>query len=392
MKKVLISGCTGQDGSYMAEYLINNTDNTLVLAARRTSQAILSNIQHLLDNPRVKLITLDLMDSQAIRQVIKDERPDYFINLGAQTFVSDSWNHPEQHMQINALSLIHILEAVREYSPDCRVYSAGSSEQFGDVKYSPQDINHPYSPRSMYGVSKCSAAMTCKVYRESYKMYVVHGILYNHESERRQDYFVTRKITKGVARIKKALESRKKFEPIELGNVNAKRDWSHAEDFVEGIWMMLNQEYYSSKKFSDDWKKSFPNGNHAVGLTHVGKYTPKEYILSSDETHSIKEFIQIAFEEAGIIEAYRQRWDLEGDIELSWSEYSDEKDVLVIRATKYNDTQDCLIRINPKFYRPADVELLLGNSEPARKELGWEPKVSFEELVRRMVKHDLAQE
>lgn len=379
MKKVIVTGATGQDGSYMAEYLLKNTDNTLVLAARRTSQAILSNIQHLLDNPRVKLITLDLMDSQAIRQVIKDERPDYFINLGAQTFVSDSWNHPEQHMQINALSLIHILEAVREYSPDCRVYSAGSSEQFGDVKYSPQDIKHPYSPRSMYGTSKCSAAMICKVYRESYNLYVVHGILYNHESERRQDYFVTRKITMGVARIKKAIEAGKKFEPIELGNLDAKRDWSHAIDFVDGIWRMLNQEKYLDETFS----KKHSTSHGACGLVFIGKYIPKEYVLASGETHSIREFIELAFKEAGI---GTQNWkEIKGNERLYLSDH--------ISAPNFSSWAGTpIVKVNPKFYRPADVELLLGDSRPAREDLGWEPKVSFEELVRRMVKYDLAEE
>lgn len=368
MKKVIVTGATGQDGSYMAEYLLNNTDNTLVLAARRTSQAILSNIQHLLDNPRVKLIILDLMDSQAIRQVIKDEKPDYFINLGAQTFVSDSWNHPEQHMQINALSLIHILEAVREYSPDCRVYSAGSSEQFGDVKYSPQDINHPYSPRSMYGASKCSAAMICKVYRESYNLYVVHGILYNHESERRQDYFVTRKITKGVARIKRALDKGEEFQPIELGNLDAKRDWSHAEDFIDGIWRMLNQEKYLGETFT----KKHSTATSVCGIVFHGKHTPREYILASGETHRIGEFIELAFKEA--------------QIRISCGK--DENNNTVFFTSSFIP----VVKINPKFYRPADVELLLGDSRPAREDLGWEPKVSFEELVRRMVKHDLAQE
>lgn len=376
-KKVLITGATGQDGSFMAEYLLANTENTLILAARRTSQSILGNLKNVLDNPRVKLITLDLMDGQAIRNVIKQEKPDYFINLGAQTFVADSWEHPIQHMQINAISLIHILEAVREYVPQCRVYSAGSSEQMGDVEYTPQDMMHPFKPRSIYGVSKCTSALLCKVYRESYGLYVVHGILYNHESERRQEYFVTRKITKGVACIKRAIESKKEFQPIELGNLDAKRDWSHAEDFVDGIWRMLNQEKYN---------KNFPLliGGPILEIKNTKFYSKhiKEYILASGETHSIREFVELAFKEAGI-EAHWVRYikNLE-----EFRMFEPNGNDCSPAAVKYTNV---LVKINPKFYRPADVEVLCGDSFPARKELGWNPKISLEELIQRMVKFDL---
>jgi len=381
MKKVLISGCTGQDGSYMAEYLLENTDNTLILAARRTSQAILSNIEHLLNNPRVKLITLDLSDGEAIRDTIRTELPDYFINLGAQTFVADSWKHSLSHMQVNATSLIHILEAVREYIPTCRVYSAGSSEQFGND-------NYPFSPRSMYGVSKCTAQLICKTYRESYSLYVVHGILYNHESERRQEYFVTRKITKGVARIKKALESGQPFEPVALGNLDAKRDWSHASDFVKGAWMMLNQEKYNKKlqseyllkdalfEFAKDKKTLFKTTHEQseLALTYYLSKRIKEYILASGETHSIKEFVELAFNEVGI--------------QGMWVNPSANNDPKQESFHICNDGRR-LVEINPKYYRPADVEHLCGNSTAARKELGWQPKISFKELVNRMVQNDL---
>ena len=376
-KKVLITGATGQDGSFMAEYLLENTDNTLILAARRTSQSILSNINHILNSPRVKLITLDLMDGQAICQTIKDERPDYFINLGAQTFVADAWKHPLQHMQINAFSLIHILEAVREYVPTCRVYSAGSSEQFGNG-------NHSYSPRSMYGVSKCTASLIAKVYRESYGLYVVHGILYNHESERRQDYFVTRKITKGVARIKKALDSRQSFEPIELGNLDAKRDWSHASDFVAGIWLMLNQDRFHSITNNPEsvWRYSKETDEESR-LYIVSKI--KDYVLASGETHSIREFVELAFEEAGIYGHWITKVQ-KNKLSEEYCMYEPNYKICSPSSVKYTNT---LIKINPKFYRPADVEHLCGDATAARQELGWQPKISFNQLIKEMVQNDI---
>ena len=351
-KKVVVTGASGQDGSYMVEYLLKNTENTVVIALRRTSQAILSNLKGVLGNPRVRMATLDLCDGEAVRRLIREERPDYFINFAAQTYVADSWLQPVAHMQTNAIALIHILEAVREYVPECRVYSAGSSEQHGNVKYSPQDEAHPLSPRSVYGVSKCTAQLICKVYRESYGLYIVHGILFNHESERRQDYFVTRKITKGVARIVNAIKNGKEFDPIELGNLDAKRDWSHAEDFVDGVWKMLNQEG-----------------------------SPNEYVLASGEMHSVREFVELAFKEAGII----GEWCKSAKPEYECYATNASWDGFHWGSGIYKK----LVSINPKFYRPADVELLWGDATKAKKELGWSPKVTFSELVKRMVKYDL---
>lgn len=393
-KKIVVSGSTGQDGSYMIEYLLANTQDTIIAAIRRTSQAILSNLKNVIDNPRVKLVTVDLCDGEAVRKLIREEKPDYFINFGAQTFVSDSWTHPVAHMQTNAISLIHILESIREYVPHCRLYSSGSSEQYGNVQYSPQDDKHPMMPRSIYGVSKCTASLICKVYRESYGLYVVHGVLFNHESERRQEYFVTRKITKAVARIARAIKDGKPFEPLELGNIDAKRDWSHAEDFVQGVWLMLNQEEYDPKwqdaLNSSDMAKQEPGFKEAVmQLCLSGRiWSPKEYILSSNETHTVREFVERAFDAAGI----KGRW-LHPDDPVNETFYQ--------LATSISEPDDrgnatatlnpiLLMVINPAFYRPAEVELLLGDSGPARRELGWSPKVSFDDLVRRMVNHDLS--
>ena len=346
VKKVIVSGASGQDGSYMVDYLLRNTNNIIVVALRRTSQAILSNLSSAIDNPRVKFATVDLCDGQAVRNLIRQELPDYFINFAAQTFVADSWNHPVAHMQTNALILIHILESVREYIPHCRVYSAGSSEEFGDVKYIPQDEKHPMSPRSVYGVSKCAAHHLIKVYRESYGLYAVHGILFNHESERRQEYFVSRKISMGVARIYNAIKNNKIFDPIELGNVDSKRDWSHAEDFVDGVWKMLNQK------------------------------KPQDYVLASNETHTVREFVELAFQEAGI--------------EGKWYKFDKPEDEIYVGSVEEMKISAIpLIKINPKFYRPADVEVLHGDSNRARNELGWTPKISFPQLVKRMVRNDL---
>jgi len=375
MKKVIITGSNGQDGSYMIEYLLANTQDTIIAAIRRTSQAILSNLKNVIGNPRVKLVTIDLNDVHSVTSLVRDEKPDYFINFGASAFVPDSWNSPAQVMQTNAISLIHILEAVRQYAPQCRTYSSGSSEQWGNVLYSPQDEKHPPRPRSIYGVSKASAGMICKVYRESYGLYVVHGILLNHESERRQEHYVTRKITKEVARIAKGIKDDMRWDkPLELGNLDAQRDWSHAIDFVDGIWRMLNQDIY---------RAGWSNASLGSDEPNVSRSVIKEYVLSSGDTHSVREFVERAFAVAGI-EGW---WMGEGlDETFKWHPYGASHD-----PSGNPDSFWTLVKINPAFYRPADVETLHGNSTLARTELGWAPKVSFDELVSRMVKHDLSE-
>ena len=347
-KKIVITGVTGQDGSYMADFLLQNTDSEIFGMVRRASTNNHHNIKHLLNNPRFKLITGDLTDSQSIDNIVREIRPDYFINLAAQSFVGASWQIPEQTFDIDAVGVIRCLEAIRKHAPNCRFYNAGSSEELGNVDYSPQDENHPLKPRSPYGAAKAAARHIVKVYRESYNLFAIQGLLYNHESPRRGEEFVTQKICKHVVKIKKAIENNEKFEPLELGNIYAKRDWSHAKDFVKGIWMMLTQD------------------------------TPQEYILSSGETHTVKEFIEKAFE-AAKIDAFH--WEGEG---------LNERLILDNFILENNEIKSTiLVKINSSFYRPAEVDLLLGNPQKAKKELGWSPEISFEELIKEMVENDL---
>lgn len=357
IKKVIVSGATGQDGSYMCEYLLKNTDCEVLGATRRTSQPILKNLQNCLGNPRFRLVPIELTDAHSVIDLIRKEEPDYFLNFAASSFVADSWNQPAFTMEANANALLHILEAVRKYKPSCRVYSSGSSEQWGDIKYCPQDEKHPMSPRSIYGVSKCAASHICKVYRESYHLYVVHGILTNHESPRRQSHFVSKKITEAVARINKALSTNKIFESCELGNIYAKRDWSHSKDFIDGVWRMINQE------------------QHRPDRTRFNKETPekyiKDYVLASNETYSVKDLVSFAFNKVGIYGF----WQGEG---------IDEKYI-----HEHNGINKVLVNINKAFYRPADVELLHGDSSLARIELKWQPKYSFKELINEMVEEDV---
>ena len=348
-KVVFVTGVTGQDGSFMVDYLLKNTDCFVVGGARRLSIKNHENIRHLENNDRFKLINFDLSDAHSISKIVEKLKPEYFINLAAQTFVGSSWDFPAQTWECNTTGVIHILEAIRQHKPSCRFYNAGSSEEYGNVAYVPQDENHPAKPRSPYGASKSAARQLVKVYRESYNLYAVQGLLFNHEGTRRGEEFVTRKITKGVARIKKAISEGKSFMPIELGNVKAKRDWSDAEDFVDGIWKMLNQ-------------------------TH-----PNEYVLSSNETHTIAEFVWYAFKAADI--------DGEWHGEAESAEFS----ITTKDAIKYEPVSSVLVKINPKFYRPAEVDLLLGDSTKARNELKWKPETSFEQLVEKMVLNDLKQ-
>jgi len=348
MKKVIISGILGQDGSTMAEYLLSKFTNLQIFGMmRRSSNPNFVNIQSFKDDARFKLQFLDLSDANSIETSVKEIQPDYFINFAANSFVGVSWKMPEQVMDVNTLGVLRCLEAIRKFKPDCRFYSAGSSEEWGNVDYSPQDIKHPIKPRSPYGASKAAARHIVKVYRESYNLYAVHGILFNHEGTKRGEEFVTRKISKGVARIYHSILNSKNFDPIELGNLDAKRDWSDSRDFVEGVWLMLNQNQ------------------------------PKDYILSSGENHSIREFVEKSFDCAG----------LDG----FWEGSKEDEKYYLIGCTheKIAKFEPCLVKINKEFYRPAEVDLLLGDSSPIKRDLGWSPKISFDELVRSMVNFDI---
>lgn len=351
MKKVLITGILGQDGSNMAEFLLLRRDDVEVYGMmRRSSNPNFKNIDSIQKHPRFRLNFLELSDTHSIDKAIKDIQPDYFINFGANSFVGVSWDMPEQVFDVNALGVLRCLEAIRKLKPDCRFYSAGSSEEFGNVDYSPQDITHPIKPRSPYGAAKAAARHLVKVYRESYNLYAVHGILFNHEGPKRGEEFLTRKVTKGVARISIAIEDGKPFEPIELGNVNSKRDWSDSEDFVDGIWLMLNQS------------------------------EPKDYVLSSGETRSVREFVEKSFAVAGI-EGYWQGIGVDEGFYLGMS---------IHEEMPHSD--GLLVKVSPKFYRKAEVSILHGDSSPARQELGWSPKISFDQLVKRMTIHDIEEE
>jgi GDPmannose 4,6-dehydratase len=345
MKKVIITGVTGQDGSYMIDYLLKNTEHEVYGMIRRSSTINTSNIAHVLNHPRFKIVTGDLSDSQSIDNLVSDIRPDYFINLAAQSFVGISWQIPEQTFDIGAVGVMRCLEAIRKHVPKCRFYNAGSSEELGNVDYYPQNEKHTLKPRSPYGAAKASARHIVKVYRESYNLYAIQGLLYNHESERRGEEFVTRKITKAVALIKSQIDNSEVITPLEVGNIYAKRDWSHALDFVDGIWKMLNQN------------------------------SPREFILASEETHSVKEFIELSFLYAGI----EGVWKFNG-------KPTPENNIYV---TYKNGDPVTLVKVSSQFFRPAEVDLLLGDATLAKQELGWNPLISFSELVERMVKNDI---
>jgi GDPmannose 4,6-dehydratase len=347
MKKVLVTGVLGQDGANMCEYLLGECSDIKVFGMiRRVANPNFKNCKKFLNHPNFQLVYGDLTDEISLQKLVKEIQPDYFINFAANSFVGISWDMPLHVFDVNTNGVTRCLEAIRHFQPNCRFYSAGSSEEFGDVAYTPQDIKHPLRPRSPYGASKCSARHVIKVYRESYGMYAVHGILFNHEGTKRGEEFVTRKITKGVARIKKSIDKGEEFEPIELGNIYSQRDWSDSEDFVKGVWLMLNQE------------------------------KPEDYVLASGETHTIKEFANKAFYYA--------------NISGSWTEMEEKP----TQTKFYNNSPkgEILIKINPKFYRPAEVELLLGDPREAEEKLGWKRKISFDMLVKRMVEFDLHEE
>lgn len=363
-KKVIITGVTGQDGSYMVDYLLGNTNHMIYGIERRVSNPNRENIEHV-NNPRVEFITADVTDARSMDNLIERIKPDYFINFAANSFVGNSWDMPYNHIETNFLAVLHQLEGIRRHSPLCRYYQAGSSEQWGDVDYVPQDEKHPFKPRSPYAVAKCAAHHLVKVYRESYGLYALQGILFNHESPRRGSEFVTQKIVENAVRIADAQASGKPYEPMKLGNLDSKRDWSHATDFVEGIWKMLNQETYNKKIHSGFYGRGRITAPFATkeDIEWLSRHI-KEYVLASGIAYSVRDFVNKAFYYAGL----KGSWVGEGVNEKFISEGG-----------------AVLVEISPEFYRPAEVSLLLGDSSLAREELDWKPYYDLDRLVSEMV-------
>lgn len=314
MKTALITGITGQDGSYLAELLLSK-NYRVVGVVRRSSTENFERIGHL--TSCIELIQADLLDQYSLIDAVKTTAPDEVYNLAAQSFVPTSWNQPVLTGEFTALGVTRILEAIRLVNPSIRFYQASSSEMFGKVRETPQTEETPFYPRSPYGVAKVYGHYITVNYRESYDLFAVSGILFNHESPRRGLEFVTKKVTNGVARIKLGMDTE-----LRLGNLEAKRDWGFAGDYVDAMWRMLQQP------------------------------EPEDYVVATGETHTIRELVEVAFSHAG----------------LEWEKYV---------------VQD------PAFYRPAEVDLLVGDPAKAKAKLGWEPKVSFRGLIEMMVDADL---
>ncbi|MEX2317481.1 MAG: GDP-mannose 4,6-dehydratase [Pirellulales bacterium] len=336
-KKALVTGITGQDGSFLAELLLaKNYDVWGII--RRSSSFNTQRIDHLYRDPhdpdvRLKLCYGDLADASSINQILKLTRPDEIYNLGAQSHVKVSFDIPEYTGDVSGLGTVRILEAMRELGLTAKFYQASSSELYGAVKETPQTEKTPFHPRSPYAAAKAYSFYITQNYRESYGTFAVNGILFNHESPRRGETFVTRKITRAAARIKKGLQDR-----LYLGNLDAKRDWGYAADYVEAMWLMLQ-----------------------VGV-------PNDYVIASGEAHSVREFCELAFEFL--------------DMPLRWEGKGDKERGVTAQG-------QVLVEVDPRYFRPAEVDLLLGDASKAKRELGWQPKVKFHELVRMMVEHDL---
>jgi GDPmannose 4,6-dehydratase len=312
--RALITGVTGQDGSYLAEFLLEKGYEVYGMV-RRSSTENFERINHIRD--KIKFVQGDLLDQNSLSTMIRDIHPDEVYNLAAQSFVPTSWTQPTLTAEFNAVGVTRLLEAIRQTDIEIKFYQASSSEMFGKVQEVPQTEKTPFYPRSPYGIAKVYAHWITVNYRESYDMFTTSGILFNHESPRRGLEFVTKKITDGAARIKLGLA-----DELRLGNLDAKRDWGFAGDYVHAMWLMLQQD------------------------------EPDNFVISTGENHSVKEFVELAFEHVG----------------LDYKKY---------------------VKTDPRFVRPAEVDILLGDPSYAREKLGWEPKVSFKELVGMMVKYDL---
>tara|TARA_A100001515_G_scaffold137881_1_gene130952 strand:- start:565 stop:1530 length:966 start_codon:yes stop_codon:yes gene_type:complete len=314
-KRALITGINGMDGSHLADLLLEKNYEVFGLE-RRASSKNRVNTKHL--EGKINFINGDLTDQNSLTRAIKEAEPSEIYNLGAQSFVGESWNTPEHTSNVTAIGVLRVLEAIRESNRDIRFYQASSSEMFGRMVENPANEGTPFYPRSPYGVSKLYGHWITKNYRESYNMFNCSGILFNHESERRGIEFVTRKISDGVAKIKLGLQ-----EHIALGNLKSKRDWGYSPDYVEAMWLMLQQD------------------------------RPDDYVIATGICHSIGDFLDIAFSHVGI---------------KDWSKH---------------------VKQDPRFFRPAEVDVLRGDNTKAKNDLGWQPKTSFEDLVIKMVDNDL---
>lgn len=332
MKNALITGITGQDGSYLAELLLEKGYRVYGIM-RRKSVVDYGNVEHIKD--KINFIYADMTDVISLINAMRISQADEVYNLAAQSFVATSWEQPLATAEIDAVGVTNMLEAIRTVKPSCRFYQASTSEMFGLVQAIPQCETTPFYPRSPYGVAKLYGHWITKNYRESYGLFTCSGILFNHESERRGKEFVTRKITDAVARIKNGLQ-----EYVELGNLDSKRDWGHSKDYVRAMWLMLQQD------------------------------KPDDYVVATNETRTVREFVEIAFRTAGI------------DIEWQGTGVNE---VGINKADRKT-----VVKVSEKFFRPAEVDILLGNPEKAEKTLGWTREISFAELVERMVRNDLA--
>lgn len=332
MKRALITGITGQDGSYLAELLLEKGYQVYGVM-RRKSVADYGNVAHL--KKEISFLYADMVDLASLIRAMNLSKADEVYNLAAQSFVATSWEQPLATAEMDAVGVVHMLEAIRTVKPEARFYQASTSEMFGLVQEMPQKETTPFYPRSPYGVAKVYGHWITKNYRESYDMYACSGILFNHESERRGLEFVTRKITDAVARIKLGVQ-----DHVELGNMDSKRDWGHSKDYVHAMWLMLQQDK------ADD------------------------YVVATGETRTVREFVELAFGHVGI----DVEWKGQGVDEIG-----------VDKATGKT-----IVTINPKFFRPAEVEVLLGDPAKAEKVLGWKRDISFSQLVEGMVKNDMA--
>ena len=337
MKTALITGITGQDGSYLAEFLLEKNYKVHGLIRRNSTSDGTDRINHLLKLPTITLHYGDMTDFACIAQLIKDIQPDEIYNLAAQSHVKVSFSNALYTADANGLGTLRILEAIKLLGLEktTRFYQAATSEMFGEVQSIPQREDTPFYPRSPYGVAKLYAHWITKNYREAYGMFACSGILFNHESPRRGETFVTRKITKTLAEIRNS----KRIIPLELGNLDAKRDWGHAKDYVEAMWLMLQQE------------------------------EPEDFVIATGQQHTVREFVDAAFDYMG----YSIEWVGEGLKEVA----------------KDYGTGEVLVKINPEFYRPAEVDSLVGDCTKAKEKLGWKHNYSFTQLVEEMCKYDL---